>query len=218
QTLRRPAAACGRGPGPAQRPRSRLRRRTDREPGLALGRGGAALPPGLRAQHEPDDRHGHARPCGRLLRRPCGVPARRLARGRGHRADRRAGLGPAAEAGRGLKKMLRTTLAGLRLHTSRYVTTTLAILLGVTFVTGTTVLADTLESGCAASVMGSDAGVDTIAVPQAPEPVPDAEPRPPAVLCEQVLGRIQDLPEVAEADGRVEGQAVLLDSDDRAYG
>jgi len=114
--------------------------------------------------------------------------------------------------------MLRTTLAGLRLHTSRYVTTTLAILLGVMFVTGTMVFADTLETDYESSVMGSATGVDTIAVPQEPESDPDAEPQPPAVLSEQDLERIQDLPEVAEADGRVEGQAVLLDSDDRAYG
>ncbi|WP_017610446.1 ABC transporter permease [Nocardiopsis xinjiangensis] len=114
--------------------------------------------------------------------------------------------------------MLRTTLAGLRLHTSRYVTTALAILLGVMFVSGTMVFADTLEADYESSVMGSATSVDAIATPEEPEVDPQAGPQPPAVLGEQDLERIQDLPEVAEADGRVEGQAVLLDSDGRAYG
>ncbi|WP_017574841.1 ABC transporter permease [Nocardiopsis kunsanensis] len=114
--------------------------------------------------------------------------------------------------------MLRTTLAGLRLHTSRYVTTALAILLGVMFVSGTMVFADTLESDYESSVMGSATSVDAIAVPQEPEVDPEAGPQPPPVLGEEDLNRVQDLPEVAEADGRVEGQAVLLDSDGRAYG
>src|SRR5699024_5713115 len=114
--------------------------------------------------------------------------------------------------------MLRTTLAGLRLHTSRYVTTALAILLGVMFVSGTMVFADTLEADYEASVMGSATSVDAIAVPEEPETAPGAGPQPPAVLGEEDLEQIRGLPEVAEADGRVEGQAVLLDSDDRAFG
>lgn len=114
--------------------------------------------------------------------------------------------------------MLRTTLAGLRLHTSRYVTTALAILLGVMFVSGTMVFADTLESDYESSVMGSATSVDAIAAPPEPEFDPEAEPQPPAVLGEDDLERVQELPEVAEADGRVEGQAVLLDSEGRAYG
>ena len=114
--------------------------------------------------------------------------------------------------------MLRTTLAGLRLHTSRYVTTALAILLGVMFVSGTMVFADTLEADYESSVMGSATSVDAIAVPPEPEVAPEAGPQPPAVLGEEDLERIQDLPEVAEADGRVEGQAVLLDSGGRAFG
>lgn len=114
--------------------------------------------------------------------------------------------------------MLRTTLAGLRLHTSRYVTTALAILLGVMFVSGTMVFADTLEADYESSVMGSATSVDAIAVPQEPEVDPGAGQQPPAVLGDDDLERIQGLPEVAEADGRVEGQAVLLDSDDRAFG
>ncbi|MBE3001073.1 FtsX-like permease family protein [Nocardiopsis sp. HNM0947] len=114
--------------------------------------------------------------------------------------------------------MLRTTLAGLRLHTSRYVTTALAILLGVMFVTGTMVFADTLESDYESSVMGSATSVDAIAEPEEPEFDPEAGPPPPAVFGEEDLQRVRDLDEVADADGRVEGQAVLLDSDGRAFG
>ena len=114
--------------------------------------------------------------------------------------------------------MLRTTLAGLRLHTSRYVTTALAILLGVMFVTGTMVFADTLDSDYESSVMGSATSVDAIAEPEEPDFDPEAGPPPPAVFGEDDLERVRDLDEVADADGRVEGQAVLLDSDGRAFG
>ncbi|WP_460777110.1 ABC transporter permease [Nocardiopsis nanhaiensis] len=116
--------------------------------------------------------------------------------------------------------MLRTTLAGLRLHASRYVTTTLAILLGVMFISGTMVFADTLNDSYEETVMGSATSVDAIAVPEEPEsPQPaDGPPEQPVPFDQTVLDDVRALPEVAEADGLIEGQAVLLDSDGRAFG
>ncbi|WP_304450725.1 ABC transporter permease [Nocardiopsis sp. YSL2] len=116
--------------------------------------------------------------------------------------------------------MLRTTLAGLRLHRSRYVTTVLAILLGVMFVSGTMVFADTLNANYEESVMGSATSVDTIAVPSAPEGTgdPAEEPGEPPRLTEDQLDHVRALPEVAGADGMVQGQAVLLDDEGRASG
>lgn len=114
--------------------------------------------------------------------------------------------------------MLRTTLAGLRLHTSRYVTTVLAILLGVMFVSGTMVFADTLNANYEKTVMGSATSVDAIAVPAAEESADDMEPVEPAPLTEADLDDIRALPEVAEAGGIVRGQAVLLDGEGRALG
>ncbi|MFI6578307.1 ABC transporter permease [Nocardiopsis sp. NPDC050513] len=114
--------------------------------------------------------------------------------------------------------MLRTTLAGLRLHTSRYVTTVLAILLGVMFVSGTMVFADTLNANYEESVMGSAGSVDAIATPAEAEPGEDGEYVEPEPLTVGDLDRVRALPEVAEADGLVRGQAVLLDADGRALG
>ncbi|MGW5877181.1 ABC transporter permease [Nocardiopsis terrae] len=116
--------------------------------------------------------------------------------------------------------MLRTTLAGLRLHKSRYVTTVLAILLGVMFVSGTMVFADTLEGSYEESVMGSATSVDAIATPEADEDAEteDGFPADPVPFEQSVLEDIRALPEVADADGLVRGQAVLLDDEGRAFG
>ncbi|MFJ9557703.1 FtsX-like permease family protein [Nocardiopsis sp. NPDC101807] len=114
--------------------------------------------------------------------------------------------------------MLRTTLAGLRMHKSRYATTVMAILLGVMFVSGTMVFADTLNANYEKSVMGSATSVDAIAVPAAEEPADPAEPSEPEPLTEAQLDGVRALPEVAGADGIVSGQAVLLDRDGRAFG
>lgn len=116
--------------------------------------------------------------------------------------------------------MLRTTLAGLRLHKSRYVTTVLAILLGVMFVSGTMVFADTLNASYEKSVMGSATSVDTIAVPTEPEFDPESTepPEEPVPFTDEQLDAVRALPEVAEAGGLLKSEAVLLDADGRAVG
>ncbi|WP_067603823.1 ABC transporter permease [Nocardiopsis listeri] len=112
--------------------------------------------------------------------------------------------------------MLRTTLAGLRLHKARYVTTTLAILLGVMFISGTMVFADTLKASYEKSVMGSASSVDTIATPEIPEPQ-DGTWEDPEPFTQEQLDQIRDLPEVADADGVRQGPGLLLDSEGRAF-
>ncbi|WP_150252536.1 ABC transporter permease [Nocardiopsis deserti] len=116
--------------------------------------------------------------------------------------------------------MLRTTLAGLRLHKSRYVTTVLAILLGVMFVSGTMVFADTLNASYEKSVMGSATSVDAVAVPTEPEFDPESTeaPEDPVPFTDEQLDGVRALPEVADAGGLLRGQAVLLDSEGRATG
>ncbi|QVJ02751.1 ABC transporter permease [Nocardiopsis eucommiae] len=115
--------------------------------------------------------------------------------------------------------MLRTTLAGLRLHKSRYVTTVLAILLGVMFVSGTLVFADTLKASYEKSVMGSATSVDAIAVPEAEEGVDeDGFALEPVPFDDATLDDIRALPQISEADGLVRGEAVLLDAEGRAFG
>lgn len=110
--------------------------------------------------------------------------------------------------------MLRTTLAGLRLHKGRLVTTALAIALGVMFVAGTLVFTDTLRESFKSQVMGSASEMDAIvqAAPAAPDS--DGEGK----LTTETLGGITDLPEVADADGVIKGETPLLDKDGRAIG
>ncbi|TQN30257.1 putative ABC transport system permease protein [Haloactinospora alba] len=114
--------------------------------------------------------------------------------------------------------MLRTTLAGLRMHKARLVTTALAIALGVMFVTGTLVFGDTLEEGYSTKVLGAADEYAAVAIPAWDEGAP-ADPEAPApVLPADTLEQIRDLPEVAAAGGMTRGDAPLLDKDGRAVG
>ncbi|WP_017541895.1 ABC transporter permease [Nocardiopsis halophila] len=114
--------------------------------------------------------------------------------------------------------MLRTTLAGLRMHKARLVTTALAIALGVMFVTGTLVFGDTLEEGYSTKMMGAADDFAAVAVPAADEDVP-ADPEAPApTLPADALEKVRDLPEVAAAGGTTRGDAPLLDKDGRSVG
>ena len=113
--------------------------------------------------------------------------------------------------------MLRTTLAGLRLHKARYVTTTLAILLGVMFIAGTMVFSDSLKASYEASAMGSATEIDTIAVPEALE-AQDGTLQDPEPFTQEQLDQIRDLPEVAEADGVRQASSLILDAEGRAFG
>lgn len=111
--------------------------------------------------------------------------------------------------------MLRTTLAGLRMHTGRLVATALAIVLGVMFVSGTLVFSDTLEEGVESQVMGSASDFDSIVTPEKGDRAPaDEEPALPPEL----LDRIEGLDEVASASGMVQGSSPVLDKDGRALG
>ncbi|MUL43417.1 FtsX-like permease family protein [Streptomonospora sp. PA3] len=105
--------------------------------------------------------------------------------------------------------MLRTTLAGLRLHKGRLVTTALAIALGVMFVTGTLVFSDTLRASFADQVMGSAEKMDVVVLP---------EDERRGTVPRDVLAEVRDLPEIDRAAGVTAGDAPLLDKDGRAVG
>ena len=83
-------------------------------------------------------------PRGRGLRRPGRLPGRRRHRRRAGRPDRRLGAG--AHRGRWGPDMWRVTIKGLLAHKLRLALTALAIVLGVTFISGTFVLTDTLHN------------------------------------------------------------------------
>lgn len=108
--------------------------------------------------------------------------------------------------------MLRVTLASLRHSTARYVTTVLAIVLGVVFVSGTMVFSDTLEGSFQSRVMGSAESL-SVAVHSESDGERDHEP-----IGADVLSEVRDLPEVAAADGMVSDLAPVLDADGRPAG
>jgi putative ABC transport system permease protein len=104
--------------------------------------------------------------------------------------------------------MLKTTLAGLRVHLLRLILTALAITLGVGFVAGTFVLTDTMKSGFDQQFTASADKVSVAVLRK------DDSGRIPASL----LARLKGLPGVQDAQGQVRGDAPLIGKDGKAYG
>ncbi|OOC55734.1 MULTISPECIES: ABC transporter permease [Nocardiopsis] len=108
--------------------------------------------------------------------------------------------------------MLRTTLAGLRLHRGRLFTTALAIVLGVMFVTGTLVFTDTMSESYSRQALSGVDDFDALAVADR------SEEAAPTGLDGELLREVRALSEVDAAAGLVYGSAALLDERGRAAG
>ncbi|MEV5408370.1 FtsX-like permease family protein [Thermopolyspora sp. NPDC052614] len=108
--------------------------------------------------------------------------------------------------------MLKTTLAGLRAHRLRLLLTSVAIALGVGFITGTFVLTDALQAGFDQTVTAAADKVD-VAVRT---PAADSETTP--VIPLGVLEKVRSVPGVADAQGLVTGVTPLLGKDGKAVG
>ncbi|WP_434440550.1 ABC transporter permease [Lentzea sp. E54] len=106
--------------------------------------------------------------------------------------------------------MLKTILAGLRARTARLVLSSIAIALGVAFVTGTLVLGDAVEAQSRDNFARSARNVD--AAVHMTENTPDRENGIPADLVQ----KIRATRGVAGADAREYGSAALLGSDNKA--
>lgn len=106
--------------------------------------------------------------------------------------------------------MLKTILAGLRARTARLVLSSIAIALGVAFVTGTLVLGDAVEAqtkdNFARGARNVDAAVHTA------ENSPDREKGIPV----DFLQKIRNAPGVEGADSREFGSAALLSGEGKA--
>ncbi|MDA8368686.1 MAG: ABC transporter permease [Nocardiopsaceae bacterium] len=111
--------------------------------------------------------------------------------------------------------MLRTTLAGLRMHKGRLVTTALAIILGVTFVAGTLVFTDTMGQSIEKQAMGSATSVDVLVTPEDPEQAREDGESP---LGADTVAAIKELAETGAVQGIITGDAPLLDKDGKAVG
>ncbi|MFC3893256.1 ABC transporter permease [Lentzea rhizosphaerae] len=106
--------------------------------------------------------------------------------------------------------MLKTILAGLRARTARLVLSSIAIALGVAFVTGTLVLGDAVEAQTRDNFARSARNVD--AAVHLPDNSQDQEKGIPA----DVLQKIRATQGVAGADSREFSSAALIGSDNKA--
>ncbi|WP_329789775.1 FtsX-like permease family protein [Lentzea sp. DG1S-22] len=106
--------------------------------------------------------------------------------------------------------MLKTILAGLRARTARLVLSSIAIALGVAFVTGTLVLSDAVEAQTRDNFARGARNVD--AAVHMTENSPDRDNGIPA----DFVGKIRAAQGVAGADAREFGSAALLGSDNKA--
>jgi len=102
--------------------------------------------------------------------------------------------------------MLRVILAGLRARKLRLVLTSLAIVLGVGFVSGTQVLTDTLQAGYRQGFTADAGKLDVVVIPGKEE------------LTSETLGKIRAVPGVAEAHPVLIGEAPLIGRDGKVVG
>ena len=144
RAVRRPAAACGVRPGPDQQAGPGLRRRAHRQPGLQCLRGDAGVPAALGDRARPVDRDGDPRPAWGRVRRPGRLPGRREPWWAN--STSRPPTRSWSRCGPWAPDMWNVTLKGLLAHKLRLALTALAIVLGVTFISGTFVLTDTLHN------------------------------------------------------------------------
>ncbi|KAA2258776.1 FtsX-like permease family protein [Solihabitans fulvus] len=109
--------------------------------------------------------------------------------------------------------MLRTILAGMRARTARLVLSSVAIALGVAFVTGTLVLSDAMTASMNDGFAKTARNVDASVTLQT-----DGKPSSdkPETLSEDTLAAVRKAPGVAAADGRTGGSAPFLNSNGKA--
>jgi putative ABC transport system permease protein len=105
--------------------------------------------------------------------------------------------------------MLKTSLRNLAAHKLRTAATAVAVALGVAFLAGTLVLADTVRVALDATFAHSYAGTDAYVRAAPSFSNSDREQRPR--LDADLVGTVASVGGVAAAEGRIEGYAQLLD-------
>ncbi|MGW6704441.1 ABC transporter permease [Streptomyces sp. NPDC054956] len=108
--------------------------------------------------------------------------------------------------------MLRTALRNVFAYKARLLMTAFAVMLGVTFITGSLVYGDSLKQTAVDRVT---AGYDRISLDVAPDTVPGS---PPATLDARTVSRLAEVPGVAAVAGRVSGFAAVPDREGRLLG
>ncbi|MET9469898.1 ATPase, T2SS/T4P/T4SS family, partial [Streptomyces sp. NPDC006544] len=108
--------------------------------------------------------------------------------------------------------MFRTALRNVLAHKARLLMTVFAVLLGVTFVTGSLVYGDSLKQ---AAVDRASAGYDRVSLNVAANTLPGA---PPTTLDARTAAILAEVPGVAAVAGRVGGFAAVADHEGRLLG
>ena len=112
--------------------------------------------------------------------------------------------------------LLRNALASLRYRKARLFLSSLAIALGVAFVTGTLMLGASMNQQFYTSFAAGAKNVSAIVAAQQSGNPPGQDGGPTVPM--PVLATVRDVPGVAAADGRVIGPAALLGGDGRPIG
>ena len=142
--VRRSAAARRRRPRAREPARDHLRRRAHGQPRLASGRGDPRVHAPGGTGLRPDDRDGDARPDRGRVRRTRHLPRRRSHRRRAPRANRPDAFSTRC-TGWTVSAMWKVTRKGLAAHKLRFLLTALAVIIGVAFMAGTSVLTATIQ-------------------------------------------------------------------------
>ncbi|MEU7090037.1 ABC transporter permease [Streptomyces achromogenes] len=108
--------------------------------------------------------------------------------------------------------MLRTALRNLLAHKARLAMTVLAVCLGVAFVSGTLVFADSTAAAHRAAASKTFAGIDVTVTDKAPEPGTDDGSRA-GVLDDALVTELARVPGVAAVRPSVDGSATLNAAD-----
>ncbi|MFF3211926.1 ABC transporter permease [Streptomyces sp. NPDC002886] len=108
--------------------------------------------------------------------------------------------------------MFRTALRNVLAHKARLLMTVFAVMLGVTFVTGSLVYGDSQKQ---ANTDRASAGYDRISLNVSPNAVPGG---PPTTLDSRTAASLAEVPGVAAAAGRVNGFAAVADPEGRLLG
>jgi len=108
--------------------------------------------------------------------------------------------------------MLRTALAGLRYRKGRLALSSLAILLGVAFVTGTLVMGASMNQAYFNSFAAGAKNVDAAVTPRTSDSYRPGSPDAPSVPA-SVLSQVRAAGGVIAAAGRLVGQAPVIGSD-----
>jgi putative ABC transport system permease protein len=105
--------------------------------------------------------------------------------------------------------MIRLTLRGIAARRFRSALTAAAVLLGVTMISGTLVLNDTIDRAVSVAVTTAARGSDAVVSGRAPTSAAATSTAAPRIS-EALLGRIQRLPDVERAQGEISDVAAIV--------